>query len=29
MSRIAKNSIKIPNDTSCKYENNVLLLKEN
>ena len=27
MSRIAKNSIKIPNDTSCKYENSVLLAK--
>lgn len=27
MSRIAKNSIKIPNDTSCKYENNILSAK--
>ena len=27
MSRIAKNSIKIPNDTSCKYENSVLIVK--
>jgi len=27
MSRIAKNSIKIPNDTSCSYENNILVAK--
>ena len=27
MSRIAKNSIKIPADTSCKYENNILTAK--
>ena len=27
MSRIAKNSIKIPNDTSCKYENEVFFAK--
>ena len=27
MSRIAKNSIKIPNDTSCKFEKEVLLAK--
>ena len=27
MSRIAKNSIKIPNDTSCLYEKEVLLAK--
>ena len=27
MSRIAKNSIKIPSDTSCKYENSVLMVK--
>ena len=27
MSRIAKNSIKIPSETSCKYENNVLMVK--
>ena len=27
MSRIAKNSIKIPNETTCKYENNILLAK--
>jgi len=27
MSRIAKNSIKIPADTVCKYENNILFAK--
>jgi len=27
MSRIAKNSIKIPADTSCKYENSILIAK--
>ena len=27
MSRIAKNSIKIPTDTSCKFENNILIAK--
>ena len=27
MSRVAKNSIKIPSDTSCKYENSVLMVK--
>ena len=27
MSRIAKNSIKIPSDTSCKFENNILMAK--
>ena len=27
MSRIAKNSIKIPSDTSCKFENNILIAK--
>jgi len=27
MSRIAKNSVKIPNETSCKYENSVLMAK--
>ena len=25
MSRVAKNSIKIPTDTSCKYENSILI----
>ena len=27
MSRIAKNSIKIPSETSCKYENSTLIAK--
>ena len=27
MSRVAKNSVKIPNETSCKYENNILMAK--
>ena len=27
MSRIAKNSIKIPNDTTCKFENSVFFAK--
>ena len=27
MSRIAKNSVKIPSETSCKYENNVFFAK--
>ena len=27
MSRIAKNSIKIPSETSCKYENSILVAK--
>ena len=27
MSRIAKNSIKMPSDTSCKFENNILIAK--
>ena len=27
MSRIAKNSIKIPSETSCKYENTILVAK--
>ena len=27
MSRIAKNSIKIPNETSCKFENSILVAK--
>ena len=27
MSRIAKNSIKLPQDTSCRYENNILYAK--
>ena len=27
MSRIAKNSIKIPGDTSCKYENSIFTAK--
>ena len=27
MSRIAKNSIKMPNNTSCKYEDNILMAK--
>ena len=27
MSRVAKNSVKIPADTSCKYENSVLFAK--
>ena len=27
MSRIAKNSIKIPNDTTCSYDKNVLMAK--
>ena len=27
MSRIAKNSIKLPENTSCKYENNLLFAK--
>ena len=27
MSRIAKNSIKIPSNTVCKYENNILMAK--
>ena len=27
MSRIAKNSIKLPNETSCKFENSVLIAK--
>ena len=27
MSRIAKNSIKIPEDTTCHFNNNILLVK--
>ena len=27
MSRIAKNSIKLPNDISCKYENSIFFAK--
>ena len=27
MSRVAKNSIKLPQDTTCKFENNVLSIK--
>ena len=27
MSRIAKNSIKIPSETSCKYEGDILVAK--